>query len=170
MPKRRIQKQRDGNQTIYIDSCFVDAYLWGDKDANKHAKKVFRKIKKTISSNPNIKVVIPFVAVGETVNTMIQKGKKDKNDKMFELIEDLKADTPPPSKTVIEIAFDILKKDKWFDPSDAIIATHALCDEYSTYLLTTDTNMQTSKVLSELEEGLEINQERKHKLKITEVL
>jgi hypothetical protein len=57
-----------------------------------------------------------------------------------------------------------------FAPSDAIIAAHALCDEYSTYLLTTDSNMQTSKVLSELEEGLGINQEGKHKLKITDVL
>jgi hypothetical protein len=110
MPKRKIQKQREDNQTIYIDSCFVDAYLWGDRDANKHAKKIFRKINETISSNPNIKVIIPFIAVGETVNTMIQKGKKDKNEKMFEAIEHLEADTPPPSKTVVEIASDIISK------------------------------------------------------------
>jgi len=168
MSKRKNPEREDANQTIYIDSCFVDAYLWGDKDTRRYAKRIFYKIEKRISSNPNIKALIPFVSLGEIVNTMIQKGKKDKNEKMFKLIEDLEADTPPPNKTVIKIAFDILSRDKWFDPTDAIIAAHALCDEYSTRLLTTDTNMQTSKVLSELEEDLRKNEERKRKLKISD--
>jgi hypothetical protein len=43
MPKRRMREQEDANQTIYIDSCFVDAYLWGDRDAKQYANKVFYK-------------------------------------------------------------------------------------------------------------------------------
>ena len=168
MSKRRIHKRGEGNQTIYIDSCFVDAYLWGDRDANLHAKKVFYKIKKTISSNPDIKTVIPFVSVGEIVNTMIQKGEKEKIREMFKLIEDLEADTPPPNKAVIGKALHILNNDKKFGPTDAIIAAHALCDEYSTLLLTTDTNMQTSKVLSELKAELGKTGKRKRKLKISD--
>jgi len=167
MPKRRMRKRGGAKQTVYIDSCFIDDYLWGNGHDKRHAGSVFRKIENTLS-NPNIKPIMPFVSVGEIVNTLIQKGKKDKNEKMFKLIEDLEADTPPPNKAVIEIAFDILKKDKWFDPTDAIIAAHALCDKYSTRLFTTDINMQTSKVLSELEEDLRKTEERKRELKISD--
>jgi len=83
MSKRKNPEREDANQTIYIDSCFVDAYLWGDKDTRRYAKRLFYKIEKIISSNPNIKAIIPFVSVGEIVNTMIQKGKKDKNEKNY---------------------------------------------------------------------------------------
>ena len=146
----------------------MDNYLWGGRDAKRYAKRVYRKIKETISLNPNIKTVIPFIAIGEIVNTMIQKGKKDKNEEMFKLIEDLKVDTPPPNKVTIDISLRILKEDERFDPTDAIIAAHALCDEYSSRLVTMDINMQSSKVLSELETELRNDRKRKRKLKISD--
>lgn len=151
-------------QTIYVDSCFVDAYLWGDRDMKQHTNRVFYRIK---DSSP-VKVIIPFVSVGEIVNTMIQKGKEDKVGDLLKFIKDMKADTPPPNKTVIEISSRILNADGLFDTTDAIIAAHAISDEYSTRLLTTDTNMQNSRVLSELEEKLRNEEKRKHKLRITD--
>lgn len=166
MPKRRIQKGKANNQTIYIDSCFVDDYLWGGKEANEHARRVFHKIESALR-NSNIEVVIPFVSVGEIINTMIRENKQNKINDMFTLFNNLNADTPSPNRVVIEKSLNILNDDERFDPTDAIIAAHALCDEYSTCLLTKDTNMQTSMVLSELEER--IKQKRKHKLKITDV-
>jgi predicted nucleic acid-binding protein len=151
-------------QTIYIDSCFVDAYLWGDRDMKQHTKRVFYRIR---NSSP-VKVIIPFVSVGEIVNTMIQKEKEDKVGDLLKLLKDLIADTPPPNKRVIELSSRILSDDNLFDTTDAIIAAHAISDEYSTRLLTTDTNMQNSRVLSELEAKLRDEEKRNYKLRITD--
>jgi len=92
-------------QTIYVDSCFVDAYLWGDRDMKQHTNRVFIESK-------------------------------------------------------------ILNKDDLFDTTDSLIAAHAISDEFSTRLLTTDTNMQNSRVLIELEEKLR-NEERKKEIQTT---
>lgn len=163
MPKRRTSKS--AVQAIYIDSCFVDAYLWGDRDMKQHTNRVFYRIK---NSSP-LKVIMPFVSVGEIVNTMMQKGKEDKIGDLLSLIKDLSADTPPPNKKVVEISSHILSEDDLFDTTDAIIAAHAISDEYSTRLLTTDTNMQNSKVLIEVEEKLRKEaRKRKYKLRITD--
>lgn len=151
-------------QTIYVDSCFVDAYLWGDRDMKQHTNRVFYRIK---NSSP-AKVIIPFVIVGEIVNTMVQKEKEDKIRDLLYLINDIRADTPPPNKIVIELSSHILNADDLFDTTDAIIAAHAISDELSTRLLTTDTNMQNSRVLIELEEELRNEEKRRYKLRITE--
>lgn len=151
-------------QTIYIDSCFVDAYLWGDRDMKQHTNRVFYRIK---NSSP-VKVIIPFVSIGEIVNTMIQKRKQDKVRDLLNLIKNMRADTPPPDKRVIKISSRILDEDDIFDPTDAIIAAHAISDAHSIRLLTTDTNMQNSRVLIKLEEGLRNDQKRKSKLRITD--
>ena len=130
----------------------------------QHTNRVFYRIK----NSPPIRVIIPFVSVGEIVNTMIQKEKEDKVGDLFSLLKDLIADTPPPNKSVIELSSRILSDDNLFDTTDAIIAAHAISDEYSTRLLTTDTNMQNSRVLIELEAKLRNEEKRKHKLRITD--
>lgn len=167
MPKRRMRKRGGAKQTIYIDSCFIDDYLWGNGHDKRHAGSVFRKIGNTLS-NPNIKPIMPFVSVGEIVNTMIQKGKEEKFEEMIKLIKDLKVDTPPPNKAVIEISHRILNDDDRFDPTDAIIAAHALCDEYSVRLLTKDKITLFSIVLEKLEKELEGCGKRRSKLRISD--
>lgn len=153
------------NQTIYIDSCIIDAYLWGKKGDKECAKRIYYNVKKTIDSNSKIKVIIPLIVVGEIVNTMIQKGKKNKIDEMFKLIEDLKADTPPPNKEIIETSLHILEEDKRFQPTDAIIAAHALCDEYSAHLLTADQNMINSRAVNDPEDNYLRDKQEKKKQK-----
>jgi hypothetical protein len=106
--------------------------------------------------------------VGEIVNTMVQKEKEDKIRDLLYLINDIRADTPPPNKIVIELSSRILNADDLFDTTDAIIAAHAISDELSTRLLTTDTNMQNSRVLIELEEELRNEEKRRYKLRITD--
>jgi len=51
------------------------------------AKNVFNKVKKTVSTNPDIKAIIPFISVGECINTAIQEDKQDKIEKLLELIK-----------------------------------------------------------------------------------
>jgi hypothetical protein len=119
-----------------------------------------------LGKKPSQKAVL--VSVGEIVNTMIQKEKEDKVGDLLKLLKDLIADTPPPNKRVIELSSRILSDDNLFDTTDAIIAAHAISDEYSTRLLTTDTNMQNSRVLSELEAKLRDEEKRNYKLRITD--
>jgi len=82
-------------------------------------------------------------------------------------IKDLKVDTPPPNKKIIELALCILKEDRNIDPTDAIISAHALSDKNSVYLFTMDTGMIGSMVLTTISENLKNNRERKYKLKVT---
>lgn len=161
MPRKKPSKS--AVQAVYIDSCFADAYLWGDIDMKQHTNRVFYRIKSS-----SVKVIMPFVSVGEIVNTMIQKGKEDKIGDLLNLIKNMRADTPPPNKRVIKISSRILDADDLFDTTDAIIAAHAISDAHSIRLLTTDTNMQNSRVLIKLEEGLRNDQKRKSKLRITD--
>ncbi len=100
-----------------------------DCATQKHTQKVFYRIKKISQFN----VIIPFVSVGEIVNTMIQKGKEDKIEDLITLLKDLRADTPPPDKNVIDLSSQILNEDDSFDTTDATIAAHAISDEDSSF-------------------------------------
>lgn len=157
-----MPKQVGAKQTIYIDSCITEDYLWGDRPNKKRANRIFHKIKKS-----NFKSIIPFVTVGEIINTMIKKGMEEKVEDLIRLIVDLKIDIPPPNKEIIELSGRILNDDERFDPTDAMIAAHALCDEYSSRLVTRDTNILFSVVLEKLEKDLIKNGKRKSKMKIT---
>ena len=59
-------------QHIYIDTCYFHAYLMGDRDEKETSNQIFQKIFKCIK-NPNIKVIIPFIVVGEVINNINRK-------------------------------------------------------------------------------------------------
>ncbi len=166
---RKIRrKQRANRQAIYIDSCLIDACISDKKDQKQYAKMVFRKLKKTIVTNPNISVIIEFVSVGEIVNTLIKRNWTDKTEDIFQLLKNLRVDIRPPDKEILRLALRILKEDELIESTDAVIVAHALYDKNSTHLLTTDRVMIESLVIDSINKSLKKERRRKRKLKITD--
>jgi predicted nucleic acid-binding protein len=88
-------------QNIYIDTHFFQSYLWKKGDEKENAKDILFQIKS--NRNPDIKVKIPFIVVGELINNLKREipGQDRKAEIMrefFELLDDLKADIIPPNK------------------------------------------------------------------------
>ena len=88
-------------QNIYIDTHFFQSYLWKKGDEKENAKDILFQIKS--NRNPDIKVKIPFIVVGELINNLKreipdQDRKAEIMRVFFELLDDLKADIIPPNK------------------------------------------------------------------------
>lgn len=60
---------KTNTQNIYIDTYFVQGYLWGKRDEEENIKPIFSKIKMSIK-NPDINVKIPSIVVGEMINNL----------------------------------------------------------------------------------------------------
>lgn len=170
---RRKKKKENNLQNIYIDTFYIEAYVIGDKigqrDTQKEATDLFQKISKTIT-NPNIKVVIPFIVLGELINNINREISDDMNKtqvffKFWELINKLiKADFSPPRCNCIPIAKRVMVKDDQIEPTDLHIVAQALEDPYSSFLLTTDSKIIESYGIKNLEKEMRDNNERKQKL------
>lgn len=165
---------QSNTQNIYIDTCFFQGYLWGREDEKENAKEIFSKIE--FRKNPEINVKIPFIVVGELINNLIrenfeQEVREGIMYKFFELREDLKADTIPPTKCCYAKAKLLTAQDFYFAeyaPTDAFIVSCALCDPDSSRLLTTDSRLLESELLKKIEKDMRTDNERNRQLKITE--
>lgn len=162
-------------QCVYIDTFFIQAFLWGKNDQKQHATRVIKKIKSTISKNPMVCLKIPMVVIGELINNLNKNfGIKEifQNDvprELCKLLDNLKADLVPPRKETFYIAYRLLNDiDDRLKPTDALILSQAICDPDSIYLLTTDQTMLVSKTIEEYLESDEIKKNRHQKLRRAE--
>ncbi|MBC7218603.1 MAG: hypothetical protein H5T49_00495 [Hadesarchaea archaeon] len=163
----------DSDQYIYIDTFFIQAFLWGKNDEKQLANETIRKIKNTVV-NPNIHVKIPMIVIGEVINNLMRRFeiKEILNGntlcELCKLLNDLGADLVPPCKRSIETARVLLDKDNQLKPVDAVILSQAVCDPNSTYLITSDKILLESNRIKEYLESDEIKENRRQKLKIAE--
>lgn len=160
-------------QNIYIDTHFFQSYLWKKGDEKENAKDILFQIKS--NRNPDIKVKIPFIVVGELINNLKREipGQDRKAEIMrefFELLDDLKADIIPPNKCSYDKAKSLTARDVYLAeraPTDTFIASCALCDPDSAFLLTVDKLLLESYHLKKLEKDMRAKEERKRHLQIT---
>jgi len=163
-------------QNIYIDTCFFQGYLWGKEDEKENAKDILSKIKSNVKRNPDINVKIPFIVIGEMINNLIRENFELSNRaeimyKFFVLLRDLKADIIPPNKCCYDIAKSLTAQDSYFAenaPTDAFMASCALCDPDSSHLLTADSRLLESELLKSIERDMRTANKRNRQLKITE--
>jgi len=162
------------HQCVYLDTDHIQDFLWGKPDEIRAANQIFQKLRNSIK-NPDIKVRIPFVVVGELINNLVRDKKdnlisKDDMDsilhKFLTLQNELNADLTPPGKCVYFAACELIKKDDRVAGSDALIVCQALCDPYSSHLLTTDTDILYSTAIQELEKDMRKQGKRKLTLRI----
>jgi predicted nucleic acid-binding protein len=141
-------------QAVYIDSDFLYASLIEEKksDTDIHCAQQLNSV--IHNRNPNIKIFIPFVVIGETINDIKNKIEDpESRAKIFSnlsyLFNEEKIDRKPPTSDVFQIALELIDIDHLLKDTDAMVLSHALCDEYSTHLLTTDTILLKSQSINE---------------------
>lgn len=156
-------------QHVYLDTDHIQGYLWGKPDEQEIAKEIFRKLEGSLK-NPLIEVKIPFLVAGELINNLHRADKKDKDYILAELpdlLEMLNADLVPPPDEAYNKAIELRSRDYRVERVDALIVSQALCDPYSSHLLTTDRILLHSRVIKNIEIDMRKHGERKRPLKIT---
>lgn len=121
-----------------------------------------------MSGNPEIKIKIPLIVLGEFMSELTQKEIKD--EKSQEIIFRLKQqillpfgrEIPAPSRETYNVALELMNRDHHLKPTDALIVAQALVDEESEWLITTDGSLLDNRAI------LEIIEEKGSKLKISD--
>jgi predicted nucleic acid-binding protein len=129
-------------QNVYLDTQFLYAYITESNRENE--KRISNIVQKVISNhNPNISIIIPFIVVGETINIMMLKLNPDEQvkslDTLTTILRNERVDMSPPTEKILRMASDLSRKDRDLKDTDAMIVSHAICDEHSSLLLTSDT-------------------------------
>ena len=165
-------------QTIYLDTSYFQGYLWGTTDEKENANTILNKLESTIRRHSSaIKVKIPFIIIGELINNLVRDifstaDKESIMHKFFEKISDIRADIIPQPSNCCYIITYLSKEDVRLienSPTDCLIASCAICDPYSTFLLTNDKDILEATSLREIETHLYEREYRKNRLKITDV-
>ncbi|MEM3594690.1 MAG: hypothetical protein QXS27_08155 [Candidatus Jordarchaeaceae archaeon] len=165
----------DEAQNIYMDTCYLQAWIGKDEDAKKSVEPTIQKIKNSLT-NPQIHVKVPMIVVGELINNLIKNriGKfseiiRDPNLLLEVLvpIRDLNADLVPPSRESFNLVAKLLHADERLEPTDSLILAQVICDPDSSHFLTTDGLILQSAKIKELMKSPEIENKRKRKLRIT---
>ena len=168
-----MHNHKTNTQNIYIDTYFVQGYLWGKRDEEENIKPIFSKIKSSVK-NPDINVKIPSIVVGEMINNLRNISDQDERGNIMynflNLLNDLEAEIIAPNKCSFGIAKSLIKQDDYLEnhPSDVLIASCALCDRDSSHLLFRDSLFLESMTLEKIERDMRDEGKRNRSLKITE--
>ena len=162
------------NQHIYVDTSHLQAYLWGDRDEVVY-KDAFKKAIHMSEQNPEIFIKIPFVVVGEMINNLKRKDKREvKEDAISNFLDLLghyeRVDIIPANFNSFRMAVKIKNESNRLDDTDILITSQALCDPYSSHLLTNDSELIESIMIDKINTKMKNNGDRFRKLKIGEDL
>jgi len=126
-------------QRVFLDSQFLFAYI---SEIPKDIEQLYAAEVKAIlyNSNPHIQIIISFVAIGETVNSINKKLDQSHLNNAFmnlsAFLNEKRVDMKPPTLEIFK---------KTLDYTDAMILSHALCDDCSTHFLTGDSTLLESE-------------------------
>ncbi|WP_202320006.1 type II toxin-antitoxin system VapC family toxin [Archaeoglobus neptunius] len=165
MPKKKRKKKEKNLEqpTVYVDSDYLLAYIYKEKDKYYVAKEI-----RSVPYN----IVIPFIVIGEVINKIFEKEKDntdgvyDKTANLLQLIKKIGADIKPATKEALMMAKKCLEIENYLNPTDAVIFAQAVCDKNSVRLYTFDSVLINSALLQEIEENLRSTGERLHPLKV----
>jgi len=138
-------------QSIYIDTELLMFYF--DKhDKGRTARATISQITK-MTKNGEINVKVSQVVLGELLLNSCE-GKCD-STKIIKLLKDLKADYPNSNSEILGCARELIADENgYMQPNDALIVAHALKDNSTTWLLTTDKiligNLSIDRKMNEL--------------------
>lgn len=162
------------DQHIYIDTFYLQSFLNGNNDLERHAKKEFRKAKQLTEKSGEIFLKIPFIAVAEMINNLnIKVNEKRQKERIVSNLIDLldqneKIDLVPAKCESFKKAVEIKNQDNRLDDTDILIIAQALCDPYSSHLLINDSNILESRVIDEVNTNMHRDGNRNRKLRIIE--
>lgn len=163
-----MNKSESNCQHVYMDTYYLQGYLWGKKDEQKMCRDVIQGIRRS-SGHPLIKVKIPFCVVGELINNLNRDNPPNKVhilSNFLELIEKLGADLVPASPEAHLITTKLSRERVYTGDTDILIVSQALADPFSSRLLTPDRVLLTSETIKKIEIDMRKNKKRKQHLQI----
>jgi hypothetical protein len=110
--------------------------------------------------NGHIHIKFPFIVAGELINSicynsMCSSDKAHVIEDFFKLFRSEQIDFIPARMESFKLAAKIKDNDNRLDDTDLLIASQALCDIYSTRLLTNDPKLLESREIGQAGEVIE---------------
>ena len=159
---------------VYVDSWMLRGVTSANLRDRTETMREFTKLR-----NPSYTAVIPQIALGETVSTMMRDMSDDANafntmtKKLFDGIAnilDVSKCLPPPSPESFEIAYELKHRDGSLDVTDLLIVSQALADPDSQMLLTADNRLVRSREIKRKDAELHGCGKRRSRLRLTDRL
>ncbi|MEI6105339.1 MAG: hypothetical protein WCP70_15505 [Methanothrix sp.] len=139
-------------------------------DEERYRKEQVRRAIEKTHKNREIFIKFPFIVAGELMNNLCSKyihaaDKKEVIGDFFEVLDDDKIDLIPAKADALKLAAEIKGRDNLLGDTDLLIIAQALCDIYSTNLLTSDKKIIESQEIDSISRDMA---KRLQKLKISE--
>lgn len=139
---------------IYLDTKILIGKIIGSPSEKREYNQILIKIKKNYRE-----IFIPQTVLGESFVKILEKSKSIEDDmifftKMINGLTDIKTQTPPLVRNILEMALDIQSKDEYnIGYCDAILVSHALCNTVDCAVFIIDKDVhQSTKIQNKLNE------------------
>jgi predicted nucleic acid-binding protein len=133
------------SQNIYVDADMLIFYFDRRSDKGRIARETLNKVLDQ-RSNPEIHVKIPQVSMGEVLLFICKPRRNDDCDplKMIGFLKKFGNDHPTVNAEILTLSQELITTDRSIKPNDAILVAHALLDQSTKWLLTTDQTLITN--------------------------
>ncbi|RLI81754.1 hypothetical protein DRP07_06705 [Archaeoglobales archaeon] len=137
-------------QSYYIDACVLISYFDEQKkDQNKIAKDTIHKIINTVERNPEISVKIPTLVLGEIYLWVLRHDQPELIFDFGRLFNQLNADFPAPTREHYALAARLLEEDEYLENHDALIVSHPILDNDTTWFFTHESKLHNNMVIEQ---------------------
>lgn len=136
------------SQNVYIDTDILIFYFDKKRDKGRIARTSITQLERSLNENPQIKVKIPQVVLGELMMNYCN-GKCDLNEikKLLVRLNVGYSDMPSAKPDEWHCAEEIVGAQWQIKPNDALLVAQVLKDPSATWLLTTDGKLIGNKFI-----------------------
>jgi len=151
------------DQVIYIDANILIPILWDrDPELEPVCRDLIRRLKGDVRSQPDRKVKIPKLTVGEIMNRyivdMLPRSRTDSIERynttfmaeLFDVIDGLEAELSSIQTQCWKVVQKLKREDRELGYNDLYLAGMAICDNYSTHLIARDSDLVETRALKKV--------------------
>jgi hypothetical protein len=141
------------SQSYYIDACVLISYFdERKKDQNRIAKETIHKIINSVKRNPEISVKIPTLVLGEVYSWILRHNQLELIFDFGRLFNQMNADFPAPTREHYTLAARLLRDDEYLENHDALIVSHPILDNNTTWFFTHESKLHNNMVIEQEKE------------------
>jgi hypothetical protein len=138
------------SQSYYIDACVLISYFdRRKKDQSRTARETIHKIISNVDRNPEISVKIPTLVLGEVYLWILRCNQLELASDFARLFNQMNADFPAPAKEHYKLAAKLLEMDQYLENHDALIVSHPILDNDTTWFFTHESKLHNNMVIEQ---------------------
>lgn len=156
---------------VFLDTSLILEAIIGKASSSQDARSVLDRLR-----THNYHVIVPQTVVAEGLSKLITGPQNEiqtniwKFSEWIQTLTDPQTCLPPANKEIYGLALELMTVDNNIDLCDALIIAHALHDQQSQYLLTTESKVIESVGIDDLSSTLVSQGRRTKKLEITDFI